>query len=197
MELTTSEGSASSSGSSSGSGLTSTSGGGSSSGAISSGGNSSSSGGSSGSSSNGVNIGGSTSVSQVQGGADSSSSSSSSGTTGAAGGVGSGGVSVAMIRQPSLQQSGIVSVSVPKDMATAGSGFSFPLPAQVANTATGGNAVITVMTVTGQSLPGWIKFNPETKTFVASAVPDGAFPMQVVVTVAGRSTTIVISERTQ
>jgi hypothetical protein len=40
-----------------------------------------------------------------------------------------------------------------------------------------------------------LKFNPETKAFVASVVPDGAFPMQVVVTVNGQSTTVVISER--
>jgi len=110
--------------------------------------------------------------------------------------VGNGGISVSLVRQPSLQQSGIITVSVPKDMATAGSGFSFPLPAQVANTG-GGNTVISVTTATGQALPGWLKFDPKTKTFVASAVPDGAFPMQVKVTIGGRSTIIVISERAQ
>ena len=102
-----------------------------------------------------------------------------------------------MVRQASVAQTGIITVSVPKDMATAGSGFSFPLPAQATSTATGGNAVIHVTTVTGQPLPSWLKFNPETKTFVASAVPDGAFPMQVTVTVNGRSSTIMISERAQ
>ncbi len=112
-----------------------------------------------------------------------------------AGGVGGVGVSVSMVRAPSLQQSGIVSVSVPKDMAATG--FSFPLPAQVANTATGNNSVISVTTVTGQPLPSWLKFNPKTKTFVAAAVPAGAFPMQVVVIVGGRRTIIVISERAQ
>jgi hypothetical protein len=82
-------------------------------------------------------------------------------------------------------------------MATAGSGFSFPLPAQVTDAETGNNAVNSVTTVSGQPLPSWLKFNPETKTFVASAVPDGAFPMQVAVTVGGKRSTIVISERTQ
>jgi hypothetical protein len=102
------------------------------------------------------------------------------------------------VRQPSLQETGIITVSVPKEMATAGSGFSFPLPAQVAQTGAGSNnTVISVSTINGQPLPGWLKFNPETKSFVASAVPDGAFPMQVRVTVDGRSTTIVISERNQ
>lgn len=82
-------------------------------------------------------------------------------------------------------------------MATAGSGFSFPLPAQVSNTAAGNNATISVTTASGGALPAWLKFNPETKTFVASAVPDGAFPMQVVVTVNGQRTTVVISERAE
>ena len=102
-----------------------------------------------------------------------------------------------MVRQASLQQSGIITVSVPKDMAVAGTGFSFPLPAQITSTSTGGTATISVSTVTGQALPSWLKFNPESKTFVASAVPDGALPINVVVTVNGRSTTIVISERAQ
>ena len=136
-----------------------------------------------------------TSIPQVTGGADASTG-GSSGSTADVGGVGGGGVSISLVRQPSLQQTGIISVSVPKEMATAGSGFSFPLPAQVINTAAD-NATITVTTVTGQSLPSWLKFNSDTKTFVASAVPDGAFPMQVLVIVGGRSTTIVISERGQ
>ena len=112
-----------------------------------------------------------------------------------AGNVGSGGISVAMVREASVQSSGIITVSVPKEMATAGSGFSFPLPAQVNSAATGNNATISVTTASGGALPAWLKFNPETKAFVASVVPDGAFPMQVVVTVNGQSTTVVISER--
>jgi len=101
-----------------------------------------------------------------------------------------------LIRPTSVEQSGIVSVSVPKERAVADNGFSYPLPAQVANTA-GNNAVISVSTTSGQPLPSWLKFNPETRAFVASAEPDGAFPIQVVVTIGGRSTTIVISERVQ
>lgn len=98
-----------------------------------------------------------------------------------------------------MQQAGIITVSVPKEMATAGAGFSFPLPAQVAGgeAAASGNATIRVSTISGQSLPSWLKFNSETRAFVASAVPDGAFPMQVVATINGVRSVIVISERTQ
>lgn len=93
-----------------------------------------------------------------------------------------------------MQQTGIITVSVPKEMATAGSGFSFPLPAQVTDSA-GPNAAIRVTTISGAPLPGWLKFDPQTKAFVASAVPDGAFPLQVIVTIRNVRTTIVISER--
>jgi hypothetical protein len=108
----------------------------------------------------------------------------------------SGSVSVSLVRQPSVQQAGIITVSVPKDLATAGSGFSFPLPAQVAETATG-NVPVRVTTLTGGPLPGWLSYIPETKTFVASAVPDGAFPIQIRVSIGGQTTTVVISERAQ
>ncbi len=119
----------------------------------------------------------------------------SSGATGSAGTIGSGGVSVSIVREPSVQQSGVITVSVPKEMATVGSGFSFPLPTQIAESA--GNTAIQVTTISGQELPTWLKFAPETKTFTASAVPDGAFPMQVVVTIGGYRTAIVISERAE
>ncbi len=72
----------------------------------------------------------------------------------------------------------------------------FPLPAQVAE-AGAASANFTVTTSTGAPLPSWLRFNPETKTFNASAVPDGAFPMQVVVSVGVRQWTIVISERAE
>ena len=106
------------------------------------------------------------------------------------------GISVSLVRQPSLQVAGVITVAVPKDLATAGSGFSFPLPAQVAETATA-NVPIRVTTITGEQLPGWLRYVAETMTFVASAVPDGAFPFQVVVSIGGQQTTVVISERAQ
>jgi hypothetical protein len=42
-----------------------------------------------------------------------------------------------------------------------------------------------------------LKFDPETKMFVASAVPDGAFPMQLIAIIGGTRTTVVISERNE
>ena len=106
------------------------------------------------------------------------------------------GVSVAMVRQPLGQQGGVVEVTVPREMAAAGSGFSFTLPSQALGSA-GGNAAVEVTTVAGGALPNWLRFDPETRTFVATTVPDGAFPIQVLVTVDSQKTIIVISARQQ
>ena len=113
------------------------------------------------------------------------------------GAVGEGGISVSLVRPPSVNESGIITVSVPKEMATAGSGFTFPLPAQIVETAAANVAEIKVTTVNGDALPSWLRYSPETKSFTATAVPDGAFPIEIIVTVNGQSTTIVISERAE
>ena len=105
------------------------------------------------------------------------------------------GITVSLVREPSIQESGIISVSVPKDMATAGSGFSFPLPEQITVNAAANNIGVTL--VNGKALPTWLKFVPATKTFVAIAVPDGAFPVQLLVTAGGKVSTIVISARAE
>jgi len=107
------------------------------------------------------------------------------------------GISVSLVRQPSLQVPGVITVVVPKDLATAGSGFTFALPAQVAESAAAGGMPVRVTTLTGGQLPGWLRYVPETKKFVASAVPDGAFPFQVVVNIGAQKSTVVISERAQ
>jgi hypothetical protein len=101
------------------------------------------------------------------------------------------------VRQPSLQEAGVVTVSVPKETATSGAGFTFPLPAQVAEAAEASSAQIRVTTVSGGALPGWLRYVPESKSFVASAVPDGAFPIQIIVSVGSIRTTVVISERAE
>jgi len=117
------------------------------------------------------------------------------GTTGAAAGS---SVTVSLVQQPSAISNGMVTVTVPKDTATSGSGFSFPLPEQLAQAASAtAGTTVTVTTITGDPLPGWLQFVPESNTFVATAVPDGAFPIQVLVIIGGQRTVVVISERAE
>jgi hypothetical protein len=105
----------------------------------------------------------------------------------------SSGVSVSTINSPSVQVPGLVTVLVPAGTATAGSGLVIALPEQVVTPAAAGGTV-QVTLPNNQPLPDWIRYDAATQTLVVSAVPAGAFPLSVVVTVGGQSTVIQISE---
>jgi hypothetical protein len=102
-------------------------------------------------------------------------------------------VSVSTINSPSVQVPGLVTVLVPAGTATAGSGLVIALPEQVVTPAAAGGTV-QVTLPNNQPLPDWIRYDAATQTLVVSAVPAGAFPLSVVVTVGGQSTVIQISE---
>ena len=106
------------------------------------------------------------------------------------------GISITLVQSPSVQQSGAIAVTVPKGMAVSGTGFSFALPTQVVQVEAGA-APVQVTTTSGTPLPAWLHYSPDSHTIVATAVPDGGLPIQVVVTVNGASSTIVISEGAQ
>lgn len=103
----------------------------------------------------------------------------------------SNGITVSLVRAPSDQSSGVISVVVPKENMAKSNGFSFALPEQVGVQ----NVAISAKMENGSPLPGWIKFNPENNTFVAANVPAGGLPLTVLVSVGGKSSTIVISEQ--
>jgi len=104
------------------------------------------------------------------------------------------GISISLIREPSDQATGVVTVSLPKGVATSGNGFSFPLPERVAAAAL--NNRVRVTTASGGMLPSWLRYIAKTRGFVAASVPGGAFPMQVLINIGTQQTTLVISERT-
>jgi len=111
-------------------------------------------------------------------------------------GAGGNGVVVSLVRESSTQVGGIITVLVSKDAATTGSGFTFQLPAQIADTVTATTSVVVTL-LSGDPLPDWLRFVPETNSFVANAVPVGAFPLQVVVSIGGQHMTVVISESSE
>jgi hypothetical protein len=75
-------------------------------------------------------------------------------------------------------------------------GFSFVLPPSVLETASSQNAV-SVTLPNGSPLPEWLQFNAQTMTFTASAVPNGSFPMRVLVTIGKREVMVTIFERSE
>ena len=123
----------------------------------------------------------------------------------ASGGSGSGtavttkpsdGIKVTLVHAPTLQSTGMVSVSLPKGTATMGNGFSFLLPAEVGVGVANGTQ-IWVSRLSGAALPTWLNYIAGNRTIVGKSVPDGAFPMQLVVHVGSQQTVITISERTE
>ena len=49
----------------------------------------------------------------------------------------------------------------------------------------------------GSDLPHWLRYEHQSKAIIATAVPEGAFPLQISVTVGSVVSTIVISEKGQ
>lgn len=105
------------------------------------------------------------------------------------------GVVVTLVQSPSVQQTGLISVSVPERLATASSSFTFPLPTQLMVEAVA-DTPAQARLEDGNPLPAWLKFNPETSSFTVEAAPRGAFPIRVSVSIGSRKNTVLISERT-
>ncbi len=76
--------------------------------------------------------------------------------------------------------------------AEAANSFKFPLSGTAARIAGARNMQVT--TADGKPLPAWLRYVPESRSFVASDVPEGAFPLRVVLSSAGQKIALVIAE---
>jgi hypothetical protein len=103
-------------------------------------------------------------------------------------------VSIAVARPASANQAGLITVAVSAEAATPGSSFSFSLDSHVP-TAAAANTDVRVTQVDGKPLPDWLRYEAGTKTFVATTVPPGAFPLQLKVGIGGVETVMVINEK--
>lgn len=93
--------------------------------------------------------------------------------------------------------SNIVAISVPKGTAVSGVGFSFELPESIKTAAQQVAQPPKALQADGSPLPSWLKFDPQRLRFDSEAVPDSAFPMQIVMVVGQERVIVVISERSQ
>jgi len=87
-----------------------------------------------------------------------------------------------------------VTVSVPADLVARGMPFSFELPAS-ALPSDGQPQNVTITTAEGRPIPGWLRFVPESRSFVASAVPRGGLPIRLRIASASTQVEITIAER--
>jgi hypothetical protein len=107
------------------------------------------------------------------------------------------GISVEQRNAPSSTGlSMMFAVSLPKGTSTVGAGFSFDLPESLRTAATESSDILANLP-NGSALPTWLKFDAKTLRFDANAVPDGAFPLQVVLTIGELRALVVISERAE
>ena len=127
------------------------------------------------------------------------SSSTGSAKSLAASGSHSAGVTVDLLSASSASTTIMAAVSLPKGSSTVGVGFSFALPEAIQALALHGSQTVDPQPSLsdGSPLPAWLSFDVSTLRFEAQAVPTGAFPLQVLVNVAGSRVMVVISERTE
>ena len=104
------------------------------------------------------------------------------------------GVSVSSVQPATQQVTGLVAVQVPSGSSTAGTGLVIALAQALFEGAPSNIASERVTLPDQQPLPTWIRYDAETKTLSTNAVPAGAFPMTVLVTVGNQSTLVQISE---
>jgi filamentous hemagglutinin family protein len=72
--------------------------------------------------------------------------------------------------------------------------FHFRLSGAAAKLAGAANGKLVITTADGKALPGWLRYDAQSKSFVASDVPEGAFPLPVIVSVARQQVRLTISE---
>jgi hypothetical protein len=107
---------------------------------------------------------------------------------------GDGSVSIAVARPASGNQTGLITVAVSAETAAPGRSFSFSIEFHVPATAVA-SADVQVTQADGKPLPEWLRYEASTKTFVATSVPPGAFPLQLKVGIGGVETLMVINEK--
>jgi hypothetical protein len=104
------------------------------------------------------------------------------------------GVTVSAINQATQQTPGLVLVQVPAGSSTSGAGLSITLPESLFTAMQQASAPERVTLPDQQPLPSWIRYDAASKTLITGAVPAGALPITVWVTVGGQTTLVQVSE---
>jgi hypothetical protein len=108
--------------------------------------------------------------------------------------VSSADVKVELVRSPELQTAGLVTVSIPSDMATRSAGFAFALPNELFGAIS--NAVnVDATLVGGQPLPSWLQFDSINGQFLIGNVANVSFPLELSVQLGTQVFMVVISVR--
>ena len=107
----------------------------------------------------------------------------------------SSGLTVDLLDSPDTSKVGLIAVSVPKETTALGSGFSFEVPKEVSSISQQQEVSVEVTLETGAPLPSWLNYQEDTGKFTSASVPDGAFPITVIMKIGSQQVAVVISER--
>ena len=99
-----------------------------------------------------------------------------------------------MLDRPDTSTVGLIAVSVPKETTTAGTGFSFEVPKEISTMTQKQEVSVEVTLDTGAPLPNWLNYQNDTGKFTSSSVPDGGFPITVIMKIGSQQVAVVISE---
>jgi hypothetical protein len=106
------------------------------------------------------------------------------------------GVLVKLLNRTEGQSADWVAVSIPKNTVASGTGFTFALPTSVTEDVPV-QATVRATMPDGSPLPDWLQFNTQQMEFTTSALPLGALPMRVLVTLGTKEVMVTISERNE
>ena len=119
------------------------------------------------------------------------------GVTSLSGSASGATVTVSLVEAATANHAGLVAVSVPQELTSAGTSFSFALASNVIEAAAnaGGDGAVRVTRMNGKRLPTWLRYVASTHSFIVSSMPAGALPIDALVRVGSQSWKMVISAR--
>jgi hypothetical protein len=102
-------------------------------------------------------------------------------------------LTIQLVNDPTTDTSGLIQVSVPRDMLLPGSALGFILPDGVKSELSLSGSVENVTLESGAPLPSWLNYDSGRKAFTAINVQDASFPVRARVSLGDKSWVIVIS----
>ena len=108
------------------------------------------------------------------------------------------GISVQMVSQATAQGiDGIIAVKVPKDLTKQGALFNIPLPEEIKTEVKTGAITEKITLLEGGQLPGWLRYQTASKSFVVSDAPTDALPIKVLIMVGNLRWIMEISKQAE
>jgi hypothetical protein len=104
-------------------------------------------------------------------------------------------LTVDLLDTPDSSTIGLIAVSVPKTTTTKGAGFSFELPTEISSITKKTDVSVEVTMESGAPLPSWLSYQQDSGKFSSASVPEGAFPVTVIMKIGDQQVAVVISER--